>query len=51
MISRWKDIKVSWETGVVAAVVEVGGPDILDTRCYGGSSREDWRGAARVSWA
>jgi len=38
MISRWKDIKASWEIGVVVAVVEVGGPDIPDTRCYGGSS-------------
>jgi len=51
MISRWKDIKASWEIGVVVAVVEVRGPDIPDTRCYGGSSGEDWRGAARVSWA
>ena len=51
MISRWKDIKASREIGVVVAVVEIGGPDIPDTRCYGGSSREDWRGAARVSWA
>jgi len=38
MISRWKDIKASREIGVVVAVVEVGGPDIPDTRCYGGSS-------------
>ena len=51
MISRRKDIKASWEIGVVVAEVEGGGPDIPDTRCYGGSSGEDWRGAARVSWA